>query len=138
MRYPCGTSPILSTPSDQAAQVGFPAGDVAFGGDLLEVVGHAVRAERELRSMTLQQLADAMGLPVKDVERIEAGRRTVYVEELPRLCDALDVGLDWLLDLAPARDRVALGLDPAQSVNASSWPAAPVRGARPGPRGDGY
>lgn len=62
-----------------------------------EQFGHNVRAARQRRGWTQEDLAHATGLATVQVSRIERGRREVRLTTLLRLVRALDVTADELL-----------------------------------------
>ena len=57
---------------------------------------HSVRAWREHRGMTMQSLADAVGLSKPYVSQIESRKRAGTAATLKKLARALDVPLDVL------------------------------------------
>lgn len=62
------------------------------------VVGAGVRALRERRGISQQELGDALGWPQSTVARLELGKRPVSVSDLLALAWALDVAPVYLLD----------------------------------------
>ena len=83
----CTTSALSCTPVD----VGTAA--------LALVIGARVRAERQGRSWTLDQLAEAAGVSRRMVVNVEQGSVNPSVGTLLRLSDALGVGLPTLVEL---------------------------------------
>lgn len=77
--------------ADVAPTAGYPADD-------------AVRAERARRRMTQAQLAERLGWAPSTLADLEGGRRQVRLDDLPLLCEALDVSLRKLLADAPAAE----------------------------------
>lgn len=75
------------------------------------VVARAIVAERKRRGLSQRELADRLGWSRQTVTTIEAGDRSVKVEELPAVCRALGVTLGELARDASEGDRDALGLD---------------------------
>lgn len=76
---------------------------------LRQVVARAIVAERKRRGLTQRQLAERLGWSRQTVTTIEAGDRSVKVEELPAVCRALSVTLAELLRDAGEEDRRMLG-----------------------------
>lgn len=73
-------------------------------GDLAAHVRKRVRALREARELTREQLCEAAGLSLDAVSRIEAGTRTPTLDTLAKLAAALRVTAAELLadeDVAP-------------------------------------
>lgn len=75
-----------------------------------DVVAANVRAERARLRLTQRQLAERLGWSVGTLADLEAGRRRPAVDDLPRLCEALDVTLVDLLNRADPEDLRRLGL----------------------------
>lgn len=73
-----------------------------------EAVDARVRRRlRELRSehgLTLQQVATASNIDVSTLSRLEAGKRRLALDHLPRLAAALGVSADELIGCAPPQD----------------------------------
>ena len=63
-------------------------------------LGQTVRAERQARKMTQQQLAFAAELSLTYVGEIERGQRMVSVDTLQRLAHALELSAAQLLTKA--------------------------------------
>ena len=61
------------------------------------VTGAAIRKLRLAKGLTLQQLADACGVPVSSLSRVELGQNRLNYDKLVRLCRALDVDLHGLV-----------------------------------------
>lgn len=61
------------------------------------VTGAAIRKLRLAKGLTLQQLADACGVPVSSLSRVELGQSRLNYDKLVRLCRALDVDLHGLV-----------------------------------------
>jgi transcriptional regulator with XRE-family HTH domain len=89
-------------------------GDEVRDDALALVLARAIRAERNRAGLTQAQLADRLGVNAVSISQIENVTRRVYADELPAICDALEVSLAQLLDRAPDARRV-LRLDPARS-----------------------
>lgn len=62
---------------------------------LNERIGFEMRSQRLLKRMTLQQVADGMGVGSKNtVSRMELGITMITVEDLVKYCDV--VGCSWI------------------------------------------
>ncbi|MGA0602051.1 helix-turn-helix domain-containing protein [Caulobacter sp. KR2-114] len=61
------------------------------------VTGAAIRKLRMAKGWTLQQLAEACGVPVSSLSRVELGQSRLNYDKLVRLCRALDVDLHGLV-----------------------------------------
>lgn len=70
---------------------------------LNERIGFEMRSQRLLKRMTLQQVADGMGVGSKNtVSRMELGVTMITVEDLVKYCDV--VGCSWIEILEKAGD----------------------------------
>lgn len=63
----------------------------------VEQLGRKVRAVREARGMTQEDLAHRSGLSSVQISRIERGRREIRITTLLQLLRALDVSPEELL-----------------------------------------
>ena len=63
----------------------------------LDLAKRLVNARTE-KNLTQEKLSELSGVSVSEISRIENGRYSATVETLCRLSNALDVGLDSLLD----------------------------------------
>jgi transcriptional regulator with XRE-family HTH domain len=70
----------------------------------LAAVGPRLRALRQRRGTTLTQLADATGISVSTLSRLESGGRRPTLELLLPLARAHQVSLDELVDAPPTGD----------------------------------
>jgi transcriptional regulator with XRE-family HTH domain len=71
---------------------------------VLTGVGPRLRALRRARGLTLAELADATGISVSTLSRLESGRRKPTLELLLPLARAHRVPLDELVDAPPTGD----------------------------------
>ncbi|MGD0585849.1 MAG: helix-turn-helix transcriptional regulator [Oryzomonas sp.] len=60
-----------------------------------------LRAAREQAGLSQGQVAKIMNLQRPTITEIEAGRRKVSAEELPRLADIYNVSVSWLTNNEP-------------------------------------
>src|SRR2546423_2517713 len=63
----------------------------------LQHFGRRVRAARILRGTTLQECAAEAGMSYSNLLNIERGKRSMYVEHLPHLAQALGVSASYLV-----------------------------------------
>lgn len=71
-------------------------------------LGDQVRAFRELRGMTVRQLASAIALSPGFISQLENGRTGASLETLKRIAHALGVTLAELVELTPMNHRGVL------------------------------
>ena len=64
-------------------------------------IGLRIRAAREARNWTREQLAEKMGMSVNTMAEIELGRNGTRLENFVRLCRLLDLNADYVLFGAP-------------------------------------
>lgn len=60
-------------------------------------LGNTIRAIRQMRGLTQEQLAERVGLDKSYLGRLENGRRTTTLETIKRIADALNVNYAVLL-----------------------------------------
>ena len=58
-------------------------------------IGEQIRELRRLKRMTLQQLADAVGVSISHISQIERSRAKLPIGTLRSICDALGVHIGW-------------------------------------------
>jgi transcriptional regulator with XRE-family HTH domain len=75
-----------------------------------DVVARNVRARRSWLRMRQQDVADQLGVSRPTLASIEAGRRAITVEDLPRLCAILTITLDELFAGVDEDQRRVMGL----------------------------
>ena len=61
------------------------------------LLGDTIRRARMDNKMTQEQLAELASFSVSEISRIETGRAETPLTTLQKLCDALQIGLDFLL-----------------------------------------
>lgn len=62
---------------------------------LNERIGFELRNQRQLKRMTLEDVAEKMNVKSKNtISRIELGKKEITVEDLRKFCDA--VGCSWI------------------------------------------
>jgi len=79
-------------------------------GTLTEAAAEGIRGYRARRRLTQADLGRALGLAARTVTDIELARRPLTLDELPVVCEALDVTLAQLLDGADDAMLRRLGL----------------------------
>ena len=83
----------------------------------LDVLGQRIRHFRTQRGYTLEELGERVGVTASQLSLVENGKREAKVSLLNSLSDALDVGLQDLLDSAPPSPRAALEHQWSQAVS---------------------
>ena len=63
----------------------------------LILMGHRLQNARKKRHLTQQQLAEAVNISVGHLSKIERGIKTISLEKLTELCDALNISIEWVL-----------------------------------------
>ena len=58
-----------------------------------------LKTARKMTGMTQQKLAGVSGLPVSSIGQFETGTREPSLQTFTRLCGALKVSADFLLDI---------------------------------------
>ena len=88
------------------------------------VLGSLLRRARRERDATVDELADAAGLPASRIERIEAARLRFPTDEtLESLCEALELPVDRALQARSTEYAYYDGLDGEPEVGARPMPA---------------
>ncbi len=64
-------------------------------------VGEQIRELRRVKRLTLQELADAVGVSVGYLSEIERNRSTLRVGTLRRICDVLGMHISWFFPPQP-------------------------------------
>ncbi len=59
--------------------------------ELIQVVARRIKAVRQARGLTQDAVAEALGIAVKNVQRLEAGRQNLTLKTLASVADVLDV-----------------------------------------------
>jgi transcriptional regulator with XRE-family HTH domain len=60
-------------------------------------MGNRIVKRRKELLMTQEQLAEAIGVSTQSVSCIENGKKAIRAENLSKLCDVLDVSVDYIL-----------------------------------------
>ena len=64
-----------------------------------EILGERVRRLRMGRGLSQTELATQVAMPLPNLNRIEHGRQSIYIERLADLAQALETTTDYLLGL---------------------------------------
>lgn len=96
--------------------------------DVLQTVGPRLRALRQKQGVTLADLADATGISVSTLSRLESGQRRPTLELLLPLAREYAVGLDELVD-SPATGDPRISLEPIQRQGSTFLPLTRRPGA---------
>ena len=64
-------------------------------------VGEQIRELRRVKRLTLQQLAESVGVSVGYLSQIERNRSTLPVGTLRKICDVLGVHISWFFPTGP-------------------------------------
>jgi len=65
------------------------------------VIGSQIRELRKVKGRTLQQIADAAGISVGYLSQIERNQSQLPIGVLKKICDALDVHMNWFFQPSP-------------------------------------
>jgi transcriptional regulator with XRE-family HTH domain len=65
-------------------------------------VGEQIRELRRIKRLTLQDLADAIGISVGHLSEIERNRSTLKVGTLRKICDVLGMHISWFFPSQPS------------------------------------
>lgn len=65
--------------------------------NLLEQIGNRILKRRKQLHLTQEQLAERSGITPQTVSSAELGKKALRPENIVRLCNALDISTDYLL-----------------------------------------
>jgi transcriptional regulator with XRE-family HTH domain len=65
--------------------------------DLIKILAARVKQRRESLGLSQTALAEQTGIPIPNLNRIEHGRQSIYIQRLVDLAEALQVSTDYLL-----------------------------------------
>jgi transcriptional regulator with XRE-family HTH domain len=82
-----------------------------------EILGERVRRLRMAHGLSQTELAAHVAIPLPNLNRIEHGRQSIYIERLVDLAQALETTTDYLVGLSD---------DPTPTKRPRSRKAAPV------------
>jgi len=85
-----------------------------------EVVRTRLRSLRNTLGLSLDEVAARANLSASTISRVETGKRTISLDVLLPLADALHVGLDALLDVS-GDDDVVIRPAPSSSGARTTW-----------------
>ena len=67
--------------------------------DVSEILPGRIKELREALSLSQEELARAIEMPLRSFQRIEHGESKSSLEKLLRICDVLDTSIDKLLQV---------------------------------------
>jgi transcriptional regulator with XRE-family HTH domain len=77
--------------------------------DVVQILATRVKQRRESLGLSQTALAKQTGIPLPNLNRIEHGRQSIYIQRLTDLAEVLQVSTDYLLgrtdDPAPPTQR---------------------------------
>lgn len=82
-------------PADEAEAEG------DYDGGLERQIGEQIRELRQIKRLTLQQLAETVGISVGYLSQIERNRSKLPIGTLRRICDVLGVHMSWFFPSTP-------------------------------------
>ena len=62
-----------------------------------KLIGNRISQARNSRNLTQENLSELTGLSVSAISRIETGRNSTSLKTLSKICDVLDINLDYIL-----------------------------------------
>ncbi|MEM1334985.1 MAG: XRE family transcriptional regulator [Actinomycetota bacterium] len=89
-------------------------------GDIESLVRTRLRSLRTSMGLSLDQLGDRASLSASTISRIETGKRTISLDVLLPLANALQIDLDSLLDLSND-DDVVIRPQPSHGSDRTTW-----------------
>ncbi|VTU37127.1 helix-turn-helix domain-containing protein [Variovorax sp. RA8] len=126
-RTPARSAPAAASPAKnpRALAAAAPAPDEAAPVAAFQSVGPRIKALRRLRNMTVEELADAVGVHKAHVSRLERGLKTPSIHMLARLAKALGTSMGNLVGetLDKADIKITRGAELAPG-HAAEEPAA--------------
>jgi transcriptional regulator with XRE-family HTH domain len=76
--------------------------------DLIKILAARVKQQRENRGLSQTALAEQTGIPIPNLNRIEHGRQSIYIQRLVDLAEALEVSTDYLLGRTDEPEALAV------------------------------
>lgn len=64
----------------------------------LQKIGARIGEKRKEKKISYRTMAESLGVSVAIYKKIEAGERTVTIEQVQILCDLLHISPEWLLN----------------------------------------
>lgn len=68
-------------------------------------IGNSIRRNRKEKGLTQEELAEAAGISLKMVQKLEGGRNGFRMETIIRIAETLDVSLGCLADVQRKDER---------------------------------
>jgi len=91
-------------------------------GDVTSTVRARLRSLRRVRGWSLDDLAERSHLSASTISRIETGKRTISLEVLVSLADALDVDMNGLIELDEDDDMIIRPAAITRWPGVTIWP----------------
>ncbi len=85
-----------------------------------QVVRTRLRSIRTTLGLSLDELAERTAISASTISRMETGKRSISLDVLVPLADALEIGLDALLDVR-SDDDVVIRPTPSRSGASTTW-----------------
>ncbi len=82
------------------------AGDAPTGGDPEAAIGEQLRELRQVKNLTLREVADKAGISVSYLSQLERNQSRLPIGVLKKIADALGVHMNWFFQ-SPGRANVA-------------------------------
>lgn len=70
-------------------------------------IGSSIRRNRQEKGLTQEELAEAAGLSLKMIQKLEGGQKGFRMETVIRIAETLDVSLGSLADMHEKDERAA-------------------------------
>lgn len=93
----------------------------SLGRDIDALVRARLRSLRHARGWSLDTLAEHSNLSASTISRIETGKRAISLDVLLPLAQALQIGLDALLDTGDDDPDVVIRPVPSHRLGATTW-----------------
>ncbi len=71
-------------------------------------IGSSIRRNRQKRGLTQEELAEAAGLSLKMVQKIEGGQKGFRMETVIRIAETLDISIGSLIDTQREDERTLI------------------------------
>ena len=62
-----------------------------------KLIGKRISQARNFRNLTQENLSELTGLSVSAISRIETGHNSTSLKTLHKICDAMDISMDYIL-----------------------------------------
>ncbi len=85
---------------------------LGFMGDAQKILGAGIRALREQRNLSQENLSDQAGISYQYLSGIENGKENFTIQVLESLANALEIPLEMLVAAAYEKGAIAKGTRP--------------------------